>query len=375
LVTWSYFLVAGFRGKSEKVATPISGASAENFRLKLWQLARQEELTSETLGVLEMDGNSLAMNPQTNLPITDGLGFLDFLIGYLVETLESNSDGTFLLKHNIEIAQRELAFLREFLEKFKKQHNEYEELTSLWVQIVGVAYEVEYVVDSYVANGGGTIWYHMLSDVLEEISHIKESVKNFSEYGYECTAHSVGDSVSYNSMSQQTEKPKVNEVVVGFQDVLGKLKGFLDFLIGYLVETLESNSDRTFLLKHNIEIAQRELAFLREFLENFKKRHNEYKELTSLWVQIVGVAYEVEYVVDSYVANGGGTIWYHVLSDVLEEISHIKESVKKFSEYGYECTTHSVGDSVSYNSMSLQTEKPKVNEVVVGFQDVLGKLK
>ncbi|XP_055809622.1 putative late blight resistance protein homolog R1B-16 [Solanum dulcamara] len=162
---------------------------------------------------------------KTNLPRTDGLGFLDFLIGYLVETLESNSYGTFLLKHDIEIVQRELAFLREFLEKFKAQHTEYDELRTLWVQIVGVAYEVEYVVDSYVSNGGGTIWYHMLSDVLEEIRRIKENMTKFSEYGCECTTHSVGDTVFNYSMSQQTEKPKVNEVVVGFEDVLGKLKG------------------------------------------------------------------------------------------------------------------------------------------------------
>lgn len=162
---------------------------------------------------------------KTNVPKTDGLGFLDILNGYFVETLESNSDETFLLKHDIEIVQREVAFLREFHEKFKEQQNEYEELRSLWVQIVGVAYEVEYVVDSYVSDGGGTICYRMLSDVLEEICRIKENVTKFSEYGYECTTHFVGDIVSYNSMSQQTEKPKVNEVVVGFEDVLGKLKG------------------------------------------------------------------------------------------------------------------------------------------------------
>ncbi|KAJ8543705.1 hypothetical protein K7X08_025323 [Anisodus acutangulus] len=161
---------------------------------------------------------------KTNFPTTDGLGFLDFLIGDLVETLKFNSDATFLLKHHIEIVQRELQILREFLEKFEEQHNEHEELRSLWVQIVGVAYEVEYIIDSYVVNGRGTIWYHMLSDVLEEIHHIKEKVTKFSEYGYEYGTHSVG-TVSYNSMSQQTENPKANEVVVGFEDVLRKLKG------------------------------------------------------------------------------------------------------------------------------------------------------
>lgn len=37
--------------------------------------------------------------------------------------------------------------------------------------------------------------------------------------------HSIGDTVFDSSMSQQAEKSKLNEQIVGFKDVLGKLKG------------------------------------------------------------------------------------------------------------------------------------------------------
>ncbi|XP_070048291.1 uncharacterized protein [Nicotiana tomentosiformis] len=159
---------------------------------------------------------------RTNFPMTDGLGFLDLLVENLAEILNFKGDRIVLLKRQIETIQRELKFLREFLEKIAQQRNEHVELRSVWEKVVGVAYEVEYIIDSYVANGGGTIWHHTFSDIVEHIKLIKGRVIKISTSDlYDSRTHSLGE---ISRISTHIEKPTINEAVVGFEDVLATLK-------------------------------------------------------------------------------------------------------------------------------------------------------
>ncbi|XP_070011929.1 putative late blight resistance protein homolog R1A-4 isoform X3 [Nicotiana sylvestris] len=159
---------------------------------------------------------------RTNFPMTDGLGFLDLLVENLAEILNFKGDRIILLKRQVETIQRELKFLREFLEKIAQQRNEHVELRSVWEKVVGVAYEVEYAIDSYVANGGGTIWHHTFSDIVEDIKLIKGRVIKISTSDlYDSRTHSLGE---ISHISTHIEKPTINEAVVGFEDVLATLK-------------------------------------------------------------------------------------------------------------------------------------------------------
>ncbi|KAL3500761.1 hypothetical protein ACH5RR_039854 [Cinchona calisaya] len=156
---------------------------------------------------------------QSNFPKNTGLGFVDFLLGNLRELLNQKADTIVSVKHLVEVAYSDIeeivkSFPMDIVEQFNEQCN----LINLRSCIVNVAYEVEYLVDSFVVKGG-VLWYHVLwlSDLIEEIKLIKVPVSEISEKANSIVANNVEHSLSNYKVSP-ARIPNNGEVVVDLDD-------------------------------------------------------------------------------------------------------------------------------------------------------------
>nr|XP_027062486.1 putative late blight resistance protein homolog R1A-3 isoform X2 [Coffea arabica] len=152
-----------------------------------------------------------------NFPKTNGLGFVDSLLEKMMDVTSSEADSIALIDHPIQKVQEELVCLRSLLRKIVGLQNEDEEVQAIWDRIVGVAYRIEFLIDSLLTGNILDSSSMSIHSILEEMNIIKAAALKI------CDSGTLGGKVKevtkrFNHMPQQGSKPIVNDVVVGFED-------------------------------------------------------------------------------------------------------------------------------------------------------------
>ncbi|XP_027172078.1 putative late blight resistance protein homolog R1B-12 [Coffea eugenioides] len=152
-----------------------------------------------------------------NFPKTNGLGFVDSLLKKMMDVTSSEAGSIALIDHPIQKVQEELVCLRSLLRKIVGLQNEDEEVQGIWNRIVGVAYRIEFLIDSLITGNIIDSSSMSIHSILEEMNIIKAAALKI------CDSERLGGKVKevtkrFNHMPQEGSKPIVNDVVVGFED-------------------------------------------------------------------------------------------------------------------------------------------------------------
>ncbi|XP_027062469.1 putative late blight resistance protein homolog R1A-3 [Coffea arabica] len=150
-------------------------------------------------------------------PRTNQLGFIDFLLENMVDLTSPEGGSNALVNHPVRPIHEELVSLRTFLGKIVELRNEDKVLQDLWNSVVEVAYRVEFLIDSLMVGDildSSSMSFH---SILEEIKIIKFKALNI------CNSNRLDGEVKeatkrMDHKPSQKNKPKINEVVVGFED-------------------------------------------------------------------------------------------------------------------------------------------------------------
>ncbi|CAN4081256.1 unnamed protein product [Withania somnifera] len=167
---------------------------------------------------------------QSNLPRIQCLSHVDLLLNNLKEFQSRYSDSLAPVMNNLQIILQELESTQPFLKDVAEvQHNKHEELQRWATRLTGKAYEVEYVIGAWIRKEVPQwclkLW---LSDIIEEITHIKEEVVAIQERKMLNPApHTTMDTATAQISSQLTKIPRMTEEIVGFEDVREELRNKL----------------------------------------------------------------------------------------------------------------------------------------------------
>ncbi|KAL3527153.1 hypothetical protein ACH5RR_011809 [Cinchona calisaya] len=151
---------------------------------------------------------------RSNFPKTNhGFGFMDFLLGNLMDMLNSKADSIAGLRYQIQAVHGEIGFLRSLLWNIQGQWTEHLNLKKLVSHIMEVAYEVEYLVDSFVVRDG-VLWYHALwiLDLMEDIKLIKSRASEITMKTHGISIHN--DSQASRKVILPAKIPKIYEAAV-----------------------------------------------------------------------------------------------------------------------------------------------------------------
>ncbi|XP_049356872.1 putative late blight resistance protein homolog R1C-3 [Solanum verrucosum] len=156
---------------------------------------------------------------QSNLPRVHGLGYVDFLLKNLKDFQGRYSDSLAFLKNQLQVIQTKFESMQPFLKVVVEEpHNKLKTLNEDYAtQIIRKAYEVEYVVDACI-NKEVPQWCieRWLLDIIEEITCIKAKIQE---------KNTVEDTMkSVIASSQLARTPRMNEEIVGFEDVIETLR-------------------------------------------------------------------------------------------------------------------------------------------------------
>ncbi|XP_027062226.1 putative late blight resistance protein homolog R1A-3 [Coffea arabica] len=176
---------------------------------------------SELLGIIKLiDAKITEKCPESssfNFPKTNGLGFVDSLLEKMMDVTSSEAGSIALIDHPIQKVLEELDCLRSLLRKIVELHNEDEDVQAIWNRIVGVAYRIEFLIDSLITGNILDSSSMSIHSILEEMNIIKAAALKI------CDSERLGGKVKevtkrFNHMPQEGSKPIVNDVVVGFED-------------------------------------------------------------------------------------------------------------------------------------------------------------
>ncbi|XP_009596161.2 LOW QUALITY PROTEIN: putative late blight resistance protein homolog R1A-4 [Nicotiana tomentosiformis] len=163
---------------------------------------------------------------QSNLPRIHGLGYVDFYLNNLKEFQSRHSDSFAFVMNQLQIIQKELESLQPFLKAVAEElHDKHEETQKGATLLIGIAYEVEYVVDACISKEVPP-WCleHWLLDIIEEITCIKTNVAEIQEKKMSSSIYDTMNTATDHMSSQLGRTPRINEEIVGFEDVIEKLR-------------------------------------------------------------------------------------------------------------------------------------------------------
>lgn len=154
---------------------------------------------------------------KSSFPKTDGVGFMDFLIGNLMELLNSKVESIGSLKYPIQIVYGEMGLLRSILCNIGEKWTQHSDMKNLVSDIIQVAYEVEYLVDSFVVTGG-VFWYHALwvTDLIEDIRFLKIKASEISMKT--CGVNIANGPKALSKVTSPAKIPKIDEGVIDLAD-------------------------------------------------------------------------------------------------------------------------------------------------------------
>ncbi|KAK6772830.1 hypothetical protein RDI58_028068 [Solanum bulbocastanum] len=159
---------------------------------------------------------------QSNLPRIHGLGYVDCHLNNLKKFQILHSDSLASVMDNLQSIQKEFESLQPFLQAVAEaRHNDLDEIQHCATQLIGKAHEVEYIVDACIREEA-PVWCleHWILDIMEDITLIREEVAEIREKKM--------DLVALNTVPVHTSNlarsPMMNEEIIGFEDVIGKLR-------------------------------------------------------------------------------------------------------------------------------------------------------
>ncbi|CAN4095731.1 unnamed protein product [Withania somnifera] len=159
---------------------------------------------------------------QSNLPRIHGLGYVDCILNNLKEFQSRHSDSLASVMDELQIIQKEFDSLQPFLEAVaEERHNESDEIQHCVTQLIGKAHEVEYIVDTSISKEA-PIWClkHWIFHITEEITLIREGVAEIRKRKMDLDALKTVPAHTSNL----AKSPMMNEEIVGFEDVIEKLR-------------------------------------------------------------------------------------------------------------------------------------------------------
>ncbi|KAF3658278.1 Late blight resistance protein R1-A [Capsicum annuum] len=183
--------------------------------------------------VLDLMGNIQCINTaiyvtirkgfQFTLPRIHGLGYVDFLLNNLKEFQTSHSDSLASVANPLQIIQMQLEGLQPFLEAIaEERHKDIDQIQHWATQLFDKAYEVEYLVDACISKKG-PIWCikRWVLDVMKEITLIKDEAAEIHEMKM---VGGAVNAVTAHKSSNLVRSSRMNEEIIGFEDVIEKLR-------------------------------------------------------------------------------------------------------------------------------------------------------
>lgn len=155
--------------------------------------------------------------PRSSFPKFIGIQLLDFLSANLLELLKRNPDSIALAKDHIEKIHLDLVFFASLLAGTSYPDNEHQELKDLTTCLTKMAYEVEYVIDSF-EMGIGDNWQHLvwIYDLQEGIRTIKKlAKKTFREKNFD---DGILSAARIRRQVLQASTPKTDKMVISLGD-------------------------------------------------------------------------------------------------------------------------------------------------------------
>ncbi|KAH0708242.1 hypothetical protein KY284_009669 [Solanum tuberosum] len=159
---------------------------------------------------------------QSNLPRIHGLGYVDCLLNNLKKFQILHSDSLASVMDKLQLLQKEFENLQPFLQVVaEERHNDLDEIQHCATQLIGKAHEVEYIVDACISEEA-PVWCleHWILHIMEEITLIRAEVAEIREKKMDLDAL---NSVPVNT-SNLARSPMMNEEIIGFEDVIEKLR-------------------------------------------------------------------------------------------------------------------------------------------------------
>nr|XP_027099835.1 putative late blight resistance protein homolog R1A-4 [Coffea arabica] len=234
---------------------------------------------------------------------------------------------------------------------------------------------------------GLTVLRTFLMGPLEEdgkliLAHVELVVKHVISVIYSVAAKKVTEDMATNLVLLLPELvEKIEPVNAGIKEIYLRARssfkscfpkpegvGFMDFLIGNLMELLNSKAKSIGSLKYPIHIVHREMGFLRSILCNIREKWTQHLDIKCLVSHIIQVAYEVEYLVDSLVVRGG-VLWYHALwvTDLIEDIRLLKIKASEISMKT--CGINISNGPEALRKVTSPAKIPKIDEEVIDLAD------
>ncbi|KAK4715584.1 hypothetical protein R3W88_013922 [Solanum pinnatisectum] len=164
-----------------------------------------------------------------------------------------------------------------------------------------------------------------------------------------------------------------------FQSSLPRIHGigYVDFLLSNLKKFHDRYSNSFAHFTNELQMIQTELESLQPFLRSVAlERHNKYDKLERSVALLIGKVYEVEYIVDACISNISNKVpnwclklW---LLDLIQEIgAEIQVLEVDSASHGTIDTDTSRTSSRLASNQSIEDE----NDEIVGFEDVIGKIR
>ncbi|KAL2552791.1 putative late blight resistance protein-like protein R1A-6 [Forsythia ovata] len=271
--------------------------------------------------------------------------FIDFLLQISEEILHTESDFIVSVKGSIEILRTELAFLITFLgdTPMHLQPTEVEETHNVLTDMEAVVNEVGSFLYSFFFTQDAQVLVTRnldvaLSDLLPKFELLKIKIKNHC-----ITFLKIPSCVTPNTA--------VFSLFI------------VDSLIDDLKDLMDHKADMIVGVSNQIRAVHEELIFLRSSLTD--REFQDHPELEELVIPTSDIAYEVEYIINSF-----PPVWYLSirLPQVLEKIKLIRMALEKIRKNQY--TGIQKVAEYPNGQVSLQAEKPPIlDDMVVGFED------
>ncbi|KAG5604602.1 hypothetical protein H5410_026094 [Solanum commersonii] len=278
------------------------------------------------------------------ITVTDLKCLINMLLDML-NHLHSRGDVIPVVRNQIPVVQEKLEFLADIL----KPCNMHTELKDLMERVQNVAYGEKYVI-FFSVSGDSRAWFHLLYlyDVKQVFNFVEAEVKTITSEFREVTGLNF---------------PKTNGL------------GFLNCFVGKLEELLHSKLDLITKLKPQIVLVKEGLLILRSFFDHTEETYDEHDEICGLIISATEMTYKAEYVIDTCLACSYSLMYKaYWISEVVENIKLVNKDVGENLKRE-EIDVNRVAKGSTYIVPSLSANTSGANEEMVGFQDVMDKLK
>ncbi|KAL2532974.1 NB-ARC domain-containing protein [Abeliophyllum distichum] len=272
--------------------------------------------------------------------------FIDLLLEILEEILGLQPNFISRFKDKIITLKMELKFLITFLGDTPLQNTELETTKNVLTDIEVLANEIGSFLHSYFFTTDQVLVNSMnlaLSDLLGKVEPLKEKIKH----------HCI--TASNTLPGDVTPTTAVVSLFL------------VDSLLDDLKDLMNHKDDRIVYVKDQMTTILDELMLLRSLLADMEVQ--QHLELEGFLIQIRDIAYEVEYIINSY-----APVWYLTLRlpQVMEKIQLIKMPLQ---EMIYDARMPQSAQYPSQQS-SLQVQYPLIGEeIFVGFEDEVNKIR